>query len=130
MRGPFHPETTSLLLTLTLPRIHDHMSTAVVRKIHAGEGARLGVGAPLLDVDIDLSAVAEHDCPPVSCYRIAPRESAWLRRLEVTAQADIAPGTTIALLSTEADEALDGPRRALRVSVAAIMPQSHWLDDA
>jgi hypothetical protein len=126
----FDQETPSVLLTLALPRIHDQMASALVRKIHAAEGARLRVGSPLLDVDVDLSSVAEHDCPPISCYRIAPRESAWLRRLEVAAQADIVPGTPIALLSTEADEALDGPRRALRVSVAAIMPQSHWLEDA
>jgi hypothetical protein len=116
-----------VLLTLTLPRINAYMTTALVDTIHAAEGNSLTVGAKLLDLVVDLSAAAPHDCPPIMCYRIVLRDRAWLRRLEVAPGDNLEVGATIALFSTAPEEPLDGePARALRISVAGIMGQSNW----
>ncbi len=119
-----------MLFALSLPRIHEQMTTAVIQKVHAREGLLLPVGGALLDLTVDLSAVAAHDCPPVSRFRIGTRDGVWLRRVDVREGDEIPVGSPLALLSTEMDETLAGPvARALRVSIAAIMPQGHWLDD-
>ena len=117
-----------VLLTLTLPRINDIMTTAAIKTIHAKEGALLTPGAKLLDLVIDLGATFTHDCPPISQYRIALRDRAWLRRLAVARGDDIAPGTTLALFSTEPSEPLDAPpSRPARVSVVGILdPSGGW----
>ena len=53
-----------MLIVLTLPRINEHMTVAEIQTIHAAEGQFLDLGAKLLDLSIDLSSVAPHDCPP------------------------------------------------------------------
>jgi hypothetical protein len=117
----------TLLLTLKLPRINAYMTTALVNKVHATEGASLNVGAKLLDLRIDLSAAAPHDCPPVSHYRIALRDRVWLRRLTVAPGDNVEVGATMAQFSTESGEPLDGePARAIRVTIAGILVQSDW----
>jgi hypothetical protein len=117
----------SLLLGLVLPRINPHMTFAVIDEIHADVGARLTPGARLFDLTIDLSAVAPHDCPPISHYRLVLRDQAWLRRLDVAAGDTPALGASLALFSTEPEELLDAaPVRAVRLNVASIIRQSAW----
>ena len=72
-----------MLLTLTLPRIGEYMTTAVIRTVYGMEGMEMAVGSKLLDLSVDLSAIAAQDCPPVAMYRIALRDRAWLRELAV-----------------------------------------------
>jgi hypothetical protein len=117
-----------LLLTLKLPRINPYTNTALVSKIYAAEGVSLNVGAKLLDLTVDLSATAPHDCPPVSHYRVALRDRAWLRRLTVALGDNVEVGATMAQFTTEPDEPFDGePVRAVRVTIAGILDQSDWL---
>lgn len=119
-----------MLLTLTLPRINDYMTTAVIKKIHAAAGASLTVGANLLDLSVDLSAVLPHDCPPVSLYRIALRDRVWLRRLDVAPGDEVEIGAALAQFSTELEEPLRGePARAVRISLAGIIDHSDWWAD-
>jgi hypothetical protein len=119
-----------LLLTLTLPRINEYMTTAVIKKIYASAGAALTVGAKLLDLSVDLSAVLPHDCPPVSLYRIALRDRVWLRGLDVAPGDEVGIGAALAHFSTEPDEPLGGePARAVRITLAGIIDQSGWWAD-
>ncbi len=116
-----------MLFTLALPRINEQATSAVVGAILAGEGQALVPGAKLLDLRIDLSAVASQDCPPISYYRIVLRDRAWLRQLMVAPGDEVAVGATLALFSSERDEPLDGiPARALRVTIAGVAPPSDW----
>lgn len=116
-----------MLLTLTLPRINQYMTTAVIKKIYAAVGSSLTVGAKLLDLTVDLSAVVQHDCPPISHYRIALRDRVWLRRLDVAPGDEIGIGAALAHFSTELDEPLGGePARAVRITVAGIIDHSGW----
>ena len=103
------------------------MSRAVIKAVHVQEGAPLPSGGKFLDVSVDLTSYAEHDCPAISYFRIVVRERAWVRRLTVAPGDEIAPGTPLAHLSTDPAEALDGaPSRAARVSVAGILFQPGW----
>jgi hypothetical protein len=116
-----------VLLSLTLPRINVYMSTAVINQIYAAEGAALSVGGKLLDLTIDLSAAAPHDCPPVSHFRLVMRDRAWLRRLHIAPGDEPAVGASLALFSTVPDEPLDGaPARQVRLAIAGIIPETIW----
>jgi len=116
-----------LLLNLTLPRINPYMTTAVIDLIHAQIGAPLPVGGKLMDLTVDLSAAAAHDCPPVAHYRLVVRERAWLRRLDVAPGDEPEVGASLALFSTEPDEPLDtAPVRQVRLTVAGVIKQSVW----
>ncbi|HEY3888643.1 MAG TPA: hypothetical protein VGL73_08710 [Caulobacteraceae bacterium] len=116
-----------MLLHLIVPRINDYMSEAIVEWIYPAEGQLLGVGAKLLDMTVDLSAAAPHDCPPVSHYRLVLREPAWLRRLTASRRETAACGAPIALFTSAPDESLDAPAaRAVRVAIAAIIHQPSW----
>ena len=120
-------EIPALLLTLTLPRISEHMATAVVTTIHAAEGAAMAIGSKLLDLSVDLSAVAAQDCPPVAHYRIALRERVWLRELLTASGAEIAAGAPLASFSTDPNEALAGvPARAVRITLVGIVDPTEW----
>jgi hypothetical protein len=46
-----------VLMNLTLPRINEHMTTAVVKTIYPQINTALPLGAKLMDLSIDLSAV-------------------------------------------------------------------------
>ena len=70
-----------LVLILTLPTINPLMTTAVIKAVHVEEGAPLPAGGKFLDVSVDLTSYAEHDCPAISYFRIAVRERAWVRRV-------------------------------------------------
>jgi hypothetical protein len=130
---PVHPISErglALLLNLIVPRINDYMTTAIVEDVYADEGAVLGVGAKLLDITVDLSAAAPHDCPPISHYRLVLREPARLRSVLVKRGDEPAVGAPLALFTTEPDEPLDaGAGRPLRVAIAAILRQSAWETD-
>ena len=116
-----------MLLTLALPRINEYMTTARVTKVHAAEGVALVPGTKLLDLRIDLSVAVPHDCPPVSYYRIALRDAAWLRRLATAPGELLAVGAPIALFSTEQDEPVDAEAaRAVRFTLAGIVPPDEW----
>lgn len=111
-----------MLLTLSLPLIIEHMTTAVILKIHAAEGTALIPGAKLLDLSIDLSRSIAHDCPPISHFRLAARERVWLRQLTIMQGGEFEVGATIGKFSTEPDETLDDePARGLRITVAGII---------
>ncbi|MEO8304049.1 MAG: hypothetical protein ABI724_08010 [Betaproteobacteria bacterium] len=116
-----------MLLTLALPRINEHMTTAKVTKVYVAEGDALVPGAKLVDLRVDLSAVLSHDCPPVSYYRIAMRDVARLRQLAIAPGDLLAIGAPIALFSTEAEEPMDAePARPVRITLAGIVPPDEW----
>lgn len=119
-----------MLLSLSVPRINTHMTTAIVDAIHARVGEALPLGGKLIDLTVDLSAAAPHDCPPVSHYRLSLRDRAWLRRVDVAVGDEPQVGESLALLSTEPDEPLDAaPARAARVAIAGILGQGLWGED-
>jgi hypothetical protein len=116
-----------LLLNLTLPRINALMTSAVIDTVEPEEGAALQVGSRLLDLTVDLSDAAPHDCPPVAHFRLMVRDKVWLRRLDVVPGDEPEVGASIALFSTEPDEPLDGePARQVRVAIAGIVTRSAW----
>jgi hypothetical protein len=127
LRRPRSLESAALLLTLTLPRINDHMTTASIEAIHADVGAALAPGAKLLDLTVDLSAIAPQDCPPVSHYRLVLRDRVWLRRMALARGDEVDVGALVAEFTTTPDEPLDvEPARAVRVTVAGILAQPEW----
>ncbi len=103
------------------------MSFAKIEKVFVIEGQFLTPGVKLFDLRIDLSAVAAHDCPPVSFFRLAFRDRARLRRLSV-ADGDIREtGSELALFSTEEEEPIRGiPVRPARFTTAGIIYASDW----
>ena len=116
-----------MLLQLTLPRINPYMVTAIIDRLYLAPGAAVTAGVRLLDLTIDLTAAAPHDCPPITHCRLVVRERAWLRRLEVAERSEPAFGDRLALFSTEPDEPLDvAPGRQVRVAIAAILRQGAW----
>lgn len=111
-----------MLLTLTLPRIHERMTTARVDAVYLAAGAQVAFGAKFVDVTVDLSAVAEQDCPPIAHYRIVLLDRGWLREIAVARGDEIAVGAPIATITTSPDEPLDAaPSRAARTSIAGIL---------
>lgn len=103
------------------------MTTAVIKAVHAKEGEPLAAGGRFLDLSVDLSSYAEHDCPAISYFRIVVRERAWVRRITIATGDEIKPGTTLAHLSTDPSEDLDAaPGRSARMSVAGILFQPEW----
>ena len=116
-----------MLLSLALPSIVPPMTAAVIDRIYPTVGAALTIGAPFLELTVDLSSIALHDCPPISHYRLVVRDRAWLRRLDVDPGQSALVGASLALLSTEPDETLDAAAtRAARIGVAGVMPQMLW----
>jgi hypothetical protein len=110
-------------LEFALSAIVLQMAQAKVLRLLAREGERLGIGAGLLELEVDLSNLVSHDCPPVSHYRIVLREAAYLRRWAVSVGEIVPVGGLIAQLSHALDEAIDeGDMRRVRVNVAGIIP--------
>jgi pyruvate/2-oxoglutarate dehydrogenase complex dihydrolipoamide acyltransferase (E2) component len=117
-----------LLILLALPRINQYMTVGTIKKIHAAEGEFLSPGAKLLDLLVDLSSIAPHDCPPISLYRVSMRDRAWLRQLAVSPGDTVAVGTDLARFTTEPGEPLTGvPARQTRITIAGIIDQTDWL---
>ena len=114
-----------MLLTLTLPRIHDLMTAATIEAVYARAGDALAVGAKLCDLTVDLSAAAAQDCPPISHFRLVLRERLWLREVAAAPGNEVAVGATLMRFTTAPDEPLDGaPAREARVSIAGILAQT------
>lgn len=109
-------------LELRCPHIVETEAAMEVVAVHAAPGDMLEIGAALIDFRLDLSAAVAHDCPPVSTYRIALAEPARLEALEVAKGDRIAPGGLLARLAA-GDE---GPTRAARVTVVAILHFDDW----
>jgi hypothetical protein len=112
----------AVLITLTLPRIHELMTTARIEAVYVATGQELGVGARLADITVDLSSLAAQDCPPISHYRLLLRERLWVRELAMAAGDDLTVGALLARFSQDPHEPLVGPAREARVSMAGILP--------
>ncbi len=116
-----------MLFNLTLARINPQMRNAVVDAVFPEVGTLLAVSGKLMDLTVDLSEAAAHDCPPISYYRLVVRDKVWLRRLSASAGDTVEVGAEIALFSTEPDEPLDGPiARQVRTVSVGIVPQTSW----
>ena len=116
-----------MLLNLPLPRINPYMATAIIDKIHVAAGTAMPIGGKLLDITIDLSAAAPHDCPPVGHYCLIVRDRVWLRRLCIVPGDQPEVGANLAMFSTEPDETLNGPpSRNARVTIVGIIPTLNW----
>lgn len=117
-----------MLLAIELPRLHELMTTAVVSKVHAMPGDELAAGAPLMDLRVDLSHEAAHDCAPVSYFRIVLRDRGVLRTLDAPVGAELTPGQAIGVLSTSAGESLTvAPARAARLTTVGVVgPDAEW----
>lgn len=117
-----------MLLAIELPRLHELMTTGVVTAVHAAPGTMLEPGAPLVDVRVDLSHAAAHDCPPVSWFRVILRERGVLRELTAARDDELAPGARFGLLAATADEpASDLPARAARLTTVGLVgPEPEW----
>lgn len=117
-----------MLLDLTMPRIHDLADTVEVSAVHVRTGDAISPGTKFADVTVDLSPVAEQDCPPVSTFRIVLLERGWLRELRIAPGDAAAPGAVLALVATDAgDPPGAAPVRAARSSIAAIVvPRAAW----
>ena len=113
-----------MLLTLTLPRIHDLMTAATIEAVYARAGDALAIGAKLCDLTVDLSAVAAQDCPPISHFRLVLRERLWVRDVAAVPASEVVVGATLMRFTTTPDETLDGASaREVRVSIAGILAQ-------
>lgn len=111
-------------LELHLPAIMEQMSEAKILRVMAQEGDQLSIGSPLLELEVNLSSLVAHDCPPVSYFRIVLREAAYLRRMAVAAGQTVPVGVLLAVLGQSAGIEPEGEAaRRLRVNVAGILPQ-------
>jgi len=109
-----------LPLSLTLPRLNAYMTTAVIRAVYVREGERVTPGAKLLDLSVDLSASAPHDCPAISYYRIASRDRGWVRSVAVAPGDERAVGDELLALAGDSSE------RPARTTIAGILYQPDW----
>lgn len=114
-----------MIFSFALPKTDPQMSSATIQAIYPSEGSLMVPGSKFLDIKVDLSLAATHDCPPVSFHRIAVRDRIWLRRLLVDLNHEVTVGTTLALFSTEPVESLEeAPAREVRTSIASILQQT------
>ena len=103
------------------------MHRAIVQAVYVHEGTALSNGGKLVDVCVDLSDFAQHDCPAISYFRLAIRERAYVRNVSVAPGDEVPVGAALAVLSTEPAEAIDGaPVRSARVTIAGILYQPEW----
>jgi pyruvate/2-oxoglutarate dehydrogenase complex dihydrolipoamide acyltransferase (E2) component len=110
-----------MLVRLELAAVSADVKEVTLERVHLGEGEVVTPGAKLVDVRVDLSTTAAQDCPPVFHLRLVARERGVLRRLLASAGQRVGVGQPLAVLSSEADEPLDGePVRALRINTVAI----------
>ena len=121
-------ESFTLLLAIDMPRLHELMASGVLTAVHVTPGATLEPGAALVDVRVDLSHAAAHDCPPVSWFRVILRERGVLRDFTAAEGDEIAPGTRMGLLASAPDDAsILVPARAARLTTVGIVgPDVQW----
>lgn len=116
-------------LRVSTPAFSAPEPTLRVTRTYAVEGDWLDRGQSLMDLTVDMSGGVERDCPPISTCRIVLREGAWLRSQAFQAGAEVAPGATLALLSSEADSPPEAPARDARVTVATVLQHADWWAD-
>jgi hypothetical protein len=110
-----------------MPSLSAQMSTALITRLNIAEGGALPNGSPLLEVRLDLGPMGAQDCPPVYFFRLVSREKGWVRKVFASVGEARGAGDTLALISTERDEPIDGPpARGLRTSSASIVPEFEW----
>jgi pyruvate/2-oxoglutarate dehydrogenase complex dihydrolipoamide acyltransferase (E2) component len=116
-----------MILSLEMPRMEDLMTVGVIAKVYVAEGSMIQPGSRLLDVGVDLSALAPQDCPPLFCFRMVAREKGTVRQLAVSVGNVCQVGSLLALIATEPDEPLDSqPTRPLRVSSVSVLTDVDW----
>ena len=116
-----------MILSLDLPRMGELMTVATVEKVYIAEGAEIKPGLRLLDVRVDLSAVAPQDCPPISFYRLVSRERGWVRRLSAAVGDVKEVGAALALIGTDPHETPETPpARAFRTTTAGVLLEAAW----
>lgn len=113
-------------LAILLPTLDSSHATGRLVKLHACVGSQLKPGDVLADVMVDLSAGIARDCPPVTTCRIVLQETAWLREVLISPERPAAAGSTIAMMSTEADSPAAAPSRRARTTIAAILHHEEW----
>jgi pyruvate/2-oxoglutarate dehydrogenase complex dihydrolipoamide acyltransferase (E2) component len=119
-----------MILRLQMPKFGEEMRDGTIHRLLASPGARLDRGTPLLEVRVDLSAIAEQNCSPISIFRVVAAESGWLRTVQVTEGDRRSVGGTLATIAERPDDQqeLDEgevPTRPLRVSVATVLSGRH-----
>jgi hypothetical protein len=111
-----------MILTVVLPDSLVGVRSAEVHAVHCSAGEELKRGGKILDLKVDLSSVFEHDCPPVSFYRLAACNRLWVRDVSAKVGATALVGETLVLCSTTPDEDLNtSQQQPARVSVIAIL---------
>ena len=117
-----------MLLAIELPRLHELMTIGTVSRVLVAPGGELPAGTPLMDVRVDLSNAAAHDCPPVSYFRIVLRDAGVLRTLTAQPGSEVAPGERIGLMTSTGDESTSGePSRPARVTTVGVLgPDDEW----
>ena len=116
-----------MLVKLVMPEMGTSDDRIKIHAIYAAENGWLPLGARVMDVQLDQSAAAAHDCPPISTYLISIRERLWLRKLLVRPGDEVSTDTTIALLGTE--ENPDGDelmQRSARIAVVRVVSEPDW----
>ena len=111
-----------MLFGLQMPQMGEDMRWGVIRRVLVQPGARVELGTRLVEVEVDLSEVAEQNCAPISWFLIVAAESGWLRKMDGAAGDRRDVGSLLAIVSREEAEPLDGNRvdRPLRVNIAGI----------
>ena len=110
-----------MILALQMPRAGAQMTQGSVHRLVAAPGDAVRPGTPLLEVRVDLESEKAQDCPPLFFFRVLSTERGVLRSLNVEAGALIPVGGLLGLVTTTADEALEGaPARPLRTTQVAI----------
>ncbi len=110
-----------MLYNLPIPKLTEHPAVIRLEFRYPQPGAHLLVGAKLADVSVDLSNVFAQNCPPISFYRIVLREACFLRAWLAEPGQLCAPGTSIAIFSTAADEPVNAAvNRQARIMTAGI----------
>ena len=88
-----------------------------VRRVHIKEGDELAAGSPILDVQVDLSAGAAQDCPPIFTLRILAAEPALVTRVDAVRDQTVGTGNQLGLASAIRDGERERPLRASAIEV-------------
>jgi pyruvate/2-oxoglutarate dehydrogenase complex dihydrolipoamide acyltransferase (E2) component len=119
-----------VVLSLVLPRMAELESSVRLEKIYVVEGDQIASGSKLFELRVDLSAVAEQDCPPVTYFRVVSRERGWVRKAQAEVGKAYSVGDLLALVSTDPTEPIEGDAvRVLRTACAAVVREPGWLEE-
>ena len=111
-----------MVLRLQMPRMGYQMREGTIKKVLAPPGVHLERGVPLLEVRVDLSAVAEQNCNPAFIFRMVAAEAGWLRQVDVGVGDCRQVGATLAMVTTHPDEVIaEAAMRPFRVSLGTVL---------